>query len=502
VVKATILVEYRNTNYTDEILVLKKERDDAIKASERRRQEMQQSQDKNTNISIENDKLKKELIRLKKTAEEMMHSHNEDLLHFQEREKDTLNELSRAETRLKNLQFSDQSEGRQAQLKVDSLNEEVRILRRDKSILEKNVSDVKALEIQHQQQSQTFKHFLENLQQSQQTQFEEQIEKHNKQVKKLKEEIKSINFEKDEIKKKMENHENSLENTNKLQKEIDNKNKKINRLTQIIGEQRNEFVHLQEHQQKLQKQLNKEREGLIELPLIKNLIVQFISMTKAEQKEPVLRLMGQVLKFSVNELDEILTIAGCKAKGWFGGWLSNPTPQHSISVAASLKELPKSPNRNNSGNSGSLNSSFNSQNGQNNSSKDLSDMFIAFLENESNLRQSNMQFPANEMAAAYISKNNNEDKQPLGVTDMSLLNNSANSIKDDVSNNSSNSFNSRERYKPSLIPFPANSTRNEISANEEPIVLSSMSGGISTVLPSVQSKKETKSVTRRSLLFN
>lgn len=117
---------HQQINNSDEILVLKRERDDAIKASERRRQEMQTAKDKNSSLNLENDKLKKELTRLKHKAEEMMHSHNEDLLHYQHRENETLEELARAEQRLKNLQFTDQSEGRQAQLKLDTLNEEVR----------------------------------------------------------------------------------------------------------------------------------------------------------------------------------------------------------------------------------------------------------------------------------------------------------------------------------------------------------------------------------------
>ena len=481
--------QYNQDELNDEILCLKKELDDAIKTAERRRIEAQTSKDQNTNYKIENDKLKKEVVRLKQAAENLLENHNEELFFQQEREQNALTELAKAETRLKNLQFADASEGQQAKIKVDQLTEDNRLLKKENQRLAQNVANVEELKLQQENQAKTYKAFLENLQQTQQEQFADQLKKHDSDTKKIKNELRMLKKERDDLKNKMANQEEFSDSASyaKVQKDLSQKDKQIKQLTQIVGEQRKEFMILQEHQKKLVKEVKQQRDGLVELPLIKNLVIQYISLQKPQQKEPVLRLISQVLKLSSDELEEILQVSGCKTSGFFGGFFGgSPKRTTAVSLGASLKEIPKSQE------------AIIAERNDN-----ISNMFIQFLEAESNIRQDQLQFPANQMAAAYVdtskekSRRESSDMMPMGVTDMSLSG-SAFLNRNDDNSSYRGSEDSWSRARPSLVPYPANSTRNEIAGvsprnvhskqGEEPIVLSSMSGGINTVLPSVQQR--------------
>ena len=118
---------------SDEIMVLKKERDDAIKSSERRRAEMQASIDKCKNLGSENEKLRREVERLRQHALQVEEEFEENVQIVKRKEQNALNELARTEDRLKKLQFSEDNMGQAATVKIDKLNEQLRQLGRDKN---------------------------------------------------------------------------------------------------------------------------------------------------------------------------------------------------------------------------------------------------------------------------------------------------------------------------------------------------------------------------------
>ena len=183
--------------------------------------------------------------------------------------------------------------------------------------------------------------FLRNLQQEQASQYEDQIKRAQRDASRLKEELNKTLEERDALKEKIAQVSSGLQSASNLRRQLDDKDKNITRLNQVITEQHAEFAKLQQNHQKLTDQINKHKDGTVELPLIKNLIVQYVNLANQEpaKKEPVLRLIANVLRLEESELDNVLAVAGCKSKGWLGFLRPKPglPTQNSISIGASLR---------------------------------------------------------------------------------------------------------------------------------------------------------------------
>ena len=149
--------------------------------------------------------------------------------------------------------------------------------------------------------------------------------------------------ERNTLKEQISSVQEGMQAANRLHRQLEEKDKKMTRLNQIIAEQHREYENLQVNQAKLMKQLDEQRDNLIELPLIKNLVVQYVQLAngKPEQKEPLLRVMSTVLKLDAREFDQILDVAGCKRRGLMG-WISRgPSVKPLVSIGASLNEIQK-----------------------------------------------------------------------------------------------------------------------------------------------------------------
>ena len=148
------------------------------------------------------------------------------------------------------------------------------------------------------------------------------------------------------LKQKIDSVQEGMQAAHRLHRQLEDKDKKMGRLNQIIAEQHREYENLQTNQSKLMKELDSQKENLVELPLIKNLVVQYVQLAngKPEQKEPLLRVMSTVLKFDAREFEQILEVAGCNRGKGLMGWISrghglNSRGRGGVSIGATVVEL-------------------------------------------------------------------------------------------------------------------------------------------------------------------
>ena len=153
---------------------------------------MQASQDKLKNFTTDSEKLKHELSRLRKHAINKEDEHEEEMLIVKERENQALTELAKVQTRLKNLQFSDASEGQKARIEHDQVSEALRVATRERQVFEQKTVKLDAKCMEYERQLAALQQFLQNLQQEQQYQYEEQIGRTKREAERLKGELKDV----------------------------------------------------------------------------------------------------------------------------------------------------------------------------------------------------------------------------------------------------------------------------------------------------------------------
>ncbi|XP_033104008.1 thyroid receptor-interacting protein 11-like isoform X2 [Anneissia japonica] len=293
------------------------------------KQQFQSSDDKNQ-------RLERELSRLRSHLLEMEESYTKDALQAEEREKELRNRIVAAEEKAISSSTDVQKASFEATAHIESLLDQLHAVTAQKD--EAHIQLAAAHEqIQQYSDSMTnLQMVLEQFQQEKDVAMQTEIEQHARRAKEKEKAAQLLLKQNDELKNKLEETKEALSGAMRLNEQLDKKEDLIKKLKEEVHAKEDEAE--QYHQKLIE--FNTMNGSKVDKPLIRNLFVGYFTTPDAK-KSQVLKLIGSVLEFSESELQKVG--AEGHQRGWLSGFWSKPSasksPPMSPTTAAANKSF-------------------------------------------------------------------------------------------------------------------------------------------------------------------
>lgn len=295
------------------------ERDQALLALAHKQREYEELQEQIRAPKEQEERLLKELGRLRQHLLQVEESYTQEALQAEEREQELRKRLAIAEDRIQMATSSHSAASHHAYLQVESLQEQLKTVveQRDDILVKLSVAEDQIA--QKSAAVHTLQVVLEQLQQEKQRdvamvqmQYVNKLEQEKQQTKKLQYDIATLEA-------RLQEALEALEAASRLSEQLDRKEVTIRTLHEEVQFQE---MALQTSKQEIERLSNKS-EITVDRTIVKNLVVGFICVPRGQQKE-VLKVIATVLDFNKEErekvgLDEVKI-------SWITSWL---LPRHS-----------------------------------------------------------------------------------------------------------------------------------------------------------------------------
>ncbi|XP_009874284.1 PREDICTED: thyroid receptor-interacting protein 11, partial [Apaloderma vittatum] len=338
----------------EKAVTFQQERDQVMVALKQKQMESSALQSEIQHLREKEQRLNRELERLRNHLLEMENSYTQEALAAEDREVKLRKKVFILEEKLVSSSTAVENASHQASLQVESLQEQLNLVskQRDETVLQLTVAQDQVK--QYALSLANLQMVLEQFQQEEKAMYSAELEKHQKQTAEWKKKAESLEEKVASLQESLEEANAALDAASRLTEQLDIKEEQIEELKKE-GEIRREM--LEDVQNKLMNLMNS-TEGKVDKLLMRNLFVGHFHTPKDKRPE-VLRLMGSILGVKKEELDQLLSEDQRGVTRWVTGWLGG---------GAGSKSVPNTPLR--PTHQTIFNSSF-------------SELFVKFLETES-----------------------------------------------------------------------------------------------------------------------
>lgn len=332
----------------EKTVTFQQERDQVMLALKQKQMENTAIQNEVQHLRDKELRLNQELERLRNHLLETEDSYTREALAAEDREAKLRKKVTVLEEKL----VSSSNASHQASLQVESLQEQLNIVskQRDETALQLSASreQVKqyALSLSNLQM------VLEHFQQEEKAMYSAELEKHKQLGTEWKKKAENLEGKLMSLQERLDEANAALDSASRLTEQLDLKEEQIEQLKKQ-NELRQEM--LDDVQKKLMNVVNS-AEGKVDKILMRNLFIGHFHTPK-NQRHEVLRLMGSILGIKREEMEQLLNEDQGGVTRWMTGWLGGGS-----------KSVPNTPLR------PSQQSVFNSS---------FSELFVKFLETES-----------------------------------------------------------------------------------------------------------------------
>ncbi|CAL8274223.1 unnamed protein product [Merluccius merluccius] len=309
--------------------------------------ELQRAADKEQRLNVELGRLRSHLL-------DMEESYTRDALAAEDREVELRRRVALLDDRLASSSSAVENASQQASMQVESLQEQltVAVTQRDEALLNLHTSQEQVK--QYAVSLSNLQMVLERFQQEEKAMYSSELDKLRREKEEYRSRSERLEDKASALQMNLEEANSALESASRLTDQLDLNAEQMEELRKQV-EVRQEM--LEEAQKKMMNLLNS-TEGKVDKLLMRNLFLGYFHTPRSKRAE-VLRLMGNVLGLSREDVDKMLEEDGRPGvSGWVSSWLG----------ARGAQSVPNTPQR--PGHAQTLNSSF-------------SEMFVKFLEVES-----------------------------------------------------------------------------------------------------------------------
>ncbi|XP_056445852.1 thyroid receptor-interacting protein 11 isoform X2 [Gadus chalcogrammus] len=325
--------------------------------------ELQRVKDKEARLNVELERLRSHLL-------EMEDSYTRDALAAEDREVELRRRVALLDQRLASSSSAVENASVQAGLQVESLQEQLgaAVRQRDEAQMKLHTSQEQVK--QYAQSLSNLQIVLEQFQQEEKSMYSSELDKLRREREAQRSRAERLEDQASALQMNLDEANSALESASRLTDQLDLNEEQMEDLRKQV-ELRQEM--LEEAQTKLMELLNS-TEGKVDKQLMRNLFLGYFHTPRNKRAE-VLRLMGNVLGLSREDVDKMLEEDGRPGvTGWVSSWLGGRGPY----------SVPSTPPRPGPGQT--LNSSF-------------SEMFVKFLEVESSTDRPPPRMPVQDMKA-------------------------------------------------------------------------------------------------------
>ncbi|XP_027022754.2 thyroid receptor-interacting protein 11 isoform X2 [Tachysurus fulvidraco] len=337
-------------------LAFQQERDQVMLALKQKQMETSALQSELQHTRDKEQRQKQELERLRNHLLEIEDSYTREALAAEDRETELRRRVMMLDEKLASSSSAVESASQQASLQVESLQEQLNVLarQRDEAVLQCHAAQEQVN--QYAVSLSNLQMVLEQFQQEEKAMYSAELEKHKKEKEEWRRKAEMLADKSAALQLNLDEANAALESASRLTDQLDLKEEQMEELKKQV-DMRQEM--LEEAQHKLTDLLNS-TEGKVDKVLMKNLFLGYFHTPRNKRAE-VLRLMGNVVGLERDDVDKMLEEqeGGRGVTGWVSGWLGG---------SRAVQSVPTTPQRPTQ--TRSLNGSF-------------SEMFVKFLEVES-----------------------------------------------------------------------------------------------------------------------
>uniref|UniRef100_A0A8C3YG95 Thyroid hormone receptor interactor 11 n=1 Tax=Catagonus wagneri TaxID=51154 RepID=A0A8C3YG95_9CETA len=336
----------------EKTIIFQQERDQVMLALKQKQMENTAVQNEVQHLRDKELRLNQELERLRNHLLESEDSYTREALAAEDREAKLRKKVTVLEEKLVSSSNAMESASHQASLQVESLQEQLNVVsrQRDETALQLSVSQEQVK--QYALSLSNLQMVLEHFQQEEKAMYSTELEKHKQLVAEWKKKAENLEGQLVSLQERLDEANAALDSASRLTEQLDLKEEQIEELKKQ-NELRQEM--LDDVQKKLMNLVNS-TEGKVDKVLMRNLFIGHFHTPK-NQRQEVLRLMGSILGIKKEEMEQLLNEDRGSVTRWMTGWLGGGS-----------KSVPNTPLRPNQ--QSLLNSSF-------------SELFVKFLETES-----------------------------------------------------------------------------------------------------------------------
>ncbi|XP_076441605.1 uncharacterized protein LOC143280803 isoform X2 [Babylonia areolata] len=344
---------------------LQQQVDQLTLALKQKQQQLNDIHAENLRLKEKEQKLSRELDRLRSHLLQIEEGYTREALEAEEREKVLRNRLAHAEEQLATTASHVQSASQQASQQVESLQQQLHSLasQRDAAYMQ-----VASLQDQSQQYATSLSNLqlvLEQFQREKESQIASETERYLEDARKLKEQTARLERELQQAHEELEEATDGLAAASRLSEQLDRKEEALQALREEVQHRETALRDTEEEVRKL----TSSKEAKVDRELMKNLLLGYFH-TPDRNRMDAIHAIGSVLGFTQDDFHKIEESQG-------GGWVSNLFRRTRTPGTPSTPVHQSRPS--------SANQSF-------------SQLFVKFLEVESTPPPAPVRLPAEEMA--------------------------------------------------------------------------------------------------------
>nr|XP_009935170.1 PREDICTED: thyroid receptor-interacting protein 11 [Opisthocomus hoazin] len=283
----------------EKAVTFQQERDQVMVALKQKQMESSALQSEIQHLREKEQRLNRELERLRNHLLEMEDSYTREALAAEDREVKLRKKVLILEEKLVSSSTAVENASHQASLQVESLQEQLNLVskQRDETVLQLTISQDQVK--QYALSLANLQMVLEQFQQEEKAMYSAELEKHQKQTAEWKKKAENLEEKVVSLQESLGEANAALDAASRLTEQLDIKEEQIEELKKE-GDIRREM--LEDVQNKLMNLMNS-TEGKVDKLLMRNLFVGHFHTPKNKRPE-VLRLMGSVLGVKKEELDQ------------------------------------------------------------------------------------------------------------------------------------------------------------------------------------------------------
>lgn len=333
-------------------IMFQKERDQVMLALKQKQMETSTIQNEVQHLRDKETRLNQELERLRNHLLETEDSYTREALAAEERESKLKKKVCMLEERLVSSSDAMENASHQANLQVESLQEQLNVITRQRDDTTAQLAIAQEQVKQYALSLSNLQMVLEHFQQEEKAMYSTELEKYQQLVAEWKKKAENLEEKIIPLQERLDEANAALDSASRLTEQLDVKEEQIEELKKQMA-LRQEM--LDDAQKKLMNLVHT-TEGKVDKVLMRNLFIGHFHTPKHQRRE-VFRLMGSILDVKREEMEQLLNEEQGGVTKWMTGWLGGGS-----------KSVPNTPLRPNQ--QSVLNSSF-------------SELFVKFLETES-----------------------------------------------------------------------------------------------------------------------
>ncbi|XP_072164593.1 uncharacterized protein [Diadema setosum] len=296
------------------------ERDQALLALEKCQGDLAQLQHEVQTRGTNEQKLMRELERLRDHLIQMEDTYTQEALQAEEREKELRNRLSLAEEHAHTSSTAVQSASKEANAQIENLLDQLTVMteQKDKALMQLAMAQEESQ--QYILSLSNLQVVLEQFQQEKETSIASEVEVYQLRAREKEKIAGDLLKQNVELQERLSSAQEALDVASRLSEQLDKKEEALERMRNDMHKKDDILAEFQ----KRFEEVSNSNETKVDKPLVKNLFMNYVAAPQGK-KEEVVKLISSVLNFSPEDMQKL------GLSGPSGGWLSGffrRTPTH------------------------------------------------------------------------------------------------------------------------------------------------------------------------------